>query len=206
MPEQNTPLASKHIVQLDDNGFFQGMVMVDEDPIERGTFQIPPNALDITAPVLSEGQTAYWNFEGESWVYVELNPDPTPAQYLPIALLNIDLDVDRIYSQVVGLRGPEYEMAENEARAFLLNPAMDPIPQSVTDWASIKGWTNEAAAQNIVTQAESWRHLSLNVIRPARLQTKEQLRVAATLTAMKAIESAWAGYVVAWRTALGLAT
>lgn len=205
MPTENeTPLQSKHIVQLDENGFFQGMVMVDEDPLDRGTFQIPPNALDITPPTLQEGQRAYWNFEGESWVYIEANPEPQPAQYLPMAILNIDLDVDRIYAQVVGLRGPEYEMAEDEARLFLADTNITPVPQSVVDWATIKGWTNQEAAQNIVDQAESWRNLSLHVIRPARLQFKEQLRAASTVAAMKAIEATWAANVSAWRTALGI--
>lgn len=201
--ESPAPLQSKHLVQLDEAGFFLGMVMVDEDPMERGTFQIPPNALDINPPLLQEGQRAQWL--GESWIYHEANPEPTPEQYRPLAILNIDLDVDRIYAQVVGLRGPEYEMAEDQARVFLAD-TNQPAPQSVVDWATIKGWTNQQAAENIVAQAEAWRGLSLLTIRPARLQIKEQLRLATTVAEMRALEVTWNTSVVAWRTALGLPT
>ncbi len=199
--ESPAPLQSKHVVQLDENGFFVGMVMVDEDPMERGTFQLPPLAIDISPPVIQDGQRAQWL--GESWIFHDANPDPSPEQYRPLAILNIDLDVDRIYAQVIGLRGPEYEMAEDQARAFLADTNQPP-PQSVTDWASIKGWTPEVAAQNIVTQAEAWRGLSLLTIRPARLQIKEQLRTAETFSEMKTLMAVWATNVSVWRTTLGL--
>lgn len=202
-PLSNTPLAYKHVVQLDANGFYQGMVMVDEDPLERGTFQLPPMAHDITPPTLQEGQIAQWNEQGQSWVYHEANPKPSLDILRKLAILNVDLEVDRIYAQVVGLRGEEYAMAENEARTFLIDPEQEP-PASVADLALIKAIDPVDAATLIVTQADNWRNMSVRVIRPARLQVKESMRAADTTAEIELLEQAWLAKVAEWRTTLGI--
>jgi hypothetical protein len=199
----NFPLQHKHVVQIDDAGVFTGMVMVDEDPLERGTFQMPPNTLEVEPPVLEEGRLARWN--GAGWTYIEV----AHAIEVPLASLRarylsfVDASVDMIYQEVIGMRGPEYEMAEADALEYLRNPGGD-VPESVQDWADIKSWPPEQAAQNLVDQAAAWRHMSVHVMRPARLRAKEALRNASDAATMELQLVTWRALVQTWRVSLGI--
>lgn len=49
---------TKQVSQLDDNGYFIGVTIADESPLEPGVFLLPRNTFDIDAPVIPEGKVA----------------------------------------------------------------------------------------------------------------------------------------------------
>lgn len=200
------PLLSKSVVQLDADCYYQGMTTVDEDPMNRGNFMLPPMAFDITPPVLIEGRVARWNLGAGSWMYYDTaNPLTSDFDtYRSRVILLVDSDVDLIYKQVIGNRAPEYEVAERDALDFAAAEFLGDPPASVVDWADIKGWTPQQAAENIIVMATQWRHLSTAVMRPTRLRTKEQLRQTTTSDEVTVILSVWQATMAAWKQVLGI--
>lgn len=133
---------------------------------------------------------------GDGTVYENLvwsggNPLPTKAE-LDAAMLNISrsdliVKVDSIADEVylVAVSSPakllEYQEAEKEASAFKLDP--ENIGSFVVCWATAKGWTNDAAADDILATSERFRQAML-FIRTERLAAKESIRSSNDLTAM----------------------
>lgn len=68
----------KQVSQLDKDGYFLGLTIADESPLEPGVFLIPGGAIDAPAPVLPEGQRAKWDGQ---WVFEDI-PEPEP-EYEP---------------------------------------------------------------------------------------------------------------------------
>lgn len=129
-----------------------------------------------------------------------------PIDLVPIkaeAIQAIDVDVDKIYADVIGNRGTEYSEAEREALDFKAAGYTGPVPPTVQSWATVKNWTPQAAADDIITQATSWRNAALS-IRANRLKEKEAIRVAASMDEINAAQARWTGYRTAIRTALGI--
>lgn len=120
----------------------------------------------------------------------------TPAQ----ALRQIDADVDAIYAAAIGNRGPEYEAAEADARAYQLAGFTGAVPASVASWVAASGMTPEAAALDILAQGTAWRQAA-QAIRAQRLQAKAGVRSGAIAPTL----AAWAGFVAQMRAALGVA-
>jgi hypothetical protein len=73
---------TKQVSQLDADGYFAGMTLADESPLEPGVFLLPGGAVDSPAPAPVEGMRAKWN--GEAWAYepvpAEPEPEPEPKQ------------------------------------------------------------------------------------------------------------------------------
>ena len=66
----------------------------------------------------------------------------------------------------------EYKIAEAEALAFQdAGYPSDAVPQSVQDWATVKGWSAQQAAVDIIVTAGLWNGVLL-LIRRLRLQGK----------------------------------
>ena len=63
---------TKEVSQLDNNGYFIGVTMADESPLEEGVFLIPAGAVDSSPPSIPEGKLARWNGE---WVLEDI-PQP----------------------------------------------------------------------------------------------------------------------------------
>lgn len=139
--------------------------------------------------------------------YVE--GDVLPAHLVPPALplaraslvIKIDRDADAIIGAVIGGRGLEYERAEREAQAFVDGGYAGTAGAMVTGWATAKGWTSNAAADDILNAAAAWRGAQA-ALRAARLLRKEQARVAVDLAACATIEAAWNAFATALRAQL----
>ena len=72
----------KYVVQLDDNGYFIGMSVADESPLEPGIYHMPRGAVDADVPKIPDGHLAKW--EGE-WIFEpipvsELGPEVAPVK------------------------------------------------------------------------------------------------------------------------------
>jgi hypothetical protein len=65
----------KKVVQLNDEGYFIGITNVEESPLEPGVFLIPAGALEISEPIIPEGQKAKWNGK---WVFEDIPQPPAP--------------------------------------------------------------------------------------------------------------------------------
>lgn len=60
---------NKTVSQLDDNGFFVGISLANESPLEPGIFHIPKNCVDLLPPDLQAWQKA--RYVAGSWVIEE---------------------------------------------------------------------------------------------------------------------------------------
>ena len=71
----------KQVSQLDQNGYFVGVVSADSSPLEPGVFLIPGGCIDEPAPTIPEGQRAKWNGQ---WVFEDIpQPEPEPEPEPP---------------------------------------------------------------------------------------------------------------------------
>ena len=59
----------KNVVQLDEDGYYVGLVNADESPLEAGVYLIPANAIDVDAPSVPEGKRAKWD---NGWTYEDI--------------------------------------------------------------------------------------------------------------------------------------
>jgi len=138
-----------------------------------------------------------------------LVPVPAPSLAAQLATASaalvkqIDADTDALYAAVIGNRAAEYTVAEAEATAFAGGEYQGTVPASVASWATAKGWTAQAAADDIIATATAWRTAQA-AIRAARLLRKEQARTAADLAALATTRAQWAGFVAAVRAQLGV--
>lgn len=66
----------KTVSQLDAEGFFVGVTVADESPLEPGTFLTPGGCVDAPPPDIPEGQRAKWD---GAWVFEDIpQPEPEP--------------------------------------------------------------------------------------------------------------------------------
>jgi hypothetical protein len=74
-------MTTKQVSQLDARGYFVGVTVADESPLEPCVFLLPAGAVDAPAPIVPEGKQAKW--EG-AWVLEEIpQPDPEPEPTPP---------------------------------------------------------------------------------------------------------------------------
>lgn len=155
------------------------------------------------APAAVEPGRHRWT--GSAW---ELVP-PTPATPAEIAsaksafIVQVDTDVDALIRAVIGERASEYERAEKEAAAFAAGGYIGTAPGSVSAWAVAKGWTSQAAADDIIATATAWRTAQA-AIRANRLLRKEGARNAVDAAALATVKAQWAGFLTVIRGQLGL--
>lgn len=65
----------KQVCQLDKDGYFVGVTVADESPLEQGVYLIPAGAVDAEVPNIPDGYKALWQ---NGWVY-----EPTPVEPEP---------------------------------------------------------------------------------------------------------------------------
>jgi hypothetical protein len=75
-------MTTKQVSQLDADGYFVGVTVADESPLEPGVFLLPAGAVDAPAPVISEGKRAKWD---GAWVFEDIpqsepEPEPEPVE------------------------------------------------------------------------------------------------------------------------------
>lgn len=129
----------------------------------------------------------------QTWEVRNLNGaqiEQAKAARINYLINKIDRDVDYLYSMVVGNRETEYLLAESEARAFAAALYQGPVPTTVQDWASIKNWTPQQAADDVLFTANLWRNLQLS-IRNNRLTYKNDLQSATSPEEIDSLDSAW---------------
>lgn len=91
----------KNVVQLDDDGYFVGLVVADESPLEAGVFLIPAGCLDIEKPLVPDGQKAKWVGH---WVFEDIpQPDPEPEPFVPTYKENRLLEYPPIANYLDGI-------------------------------------------------------------------------------------------------------
>lgn len=133
--------------------------------------------------------------------YVEASCDLTEMKSATLKV--IDGDVDDIYANVIGNRGTEYAEAEREALDFKAANYAGQVPPTVQSWASVKNWTPQVAADDIITQATAWRNAALS-IRANRLKEKETVRIGTTIDEVSAAQARWVKFRDAIRISLGI--
>ena len=84
--------AQKQVCQLDEFGFFIGVTVADESPLEPGVFLMPFGTVDSEPPTIDSSERAYWD---AGWV-IEKIPAPivTPE---PDAVLSYDAARHKLY-------------------------------------------------------------------------------------------------------------
>lgn len=198
----------KIVSQLDAEGYFVGPVRAHRSPLQMDAFLIPRGAIEVGPPDVPPNQRARW-IEGEpgSWAFEPLPAPPSLPPYVPPtpealqadALLQIDRDVDGIYADVIGHRATEYEAAERDALAYQAAGFTGDVPPSVASWVDASGMDAEAAALDILSEADAWR-TAAQQIRAQRLLAKAGVRAGEVSESM----AAWGGFVQQMRLALGV--
>lgn len=198
--------AGEHLYTTDDSGVSERYTQTP--PPETAQREVA-RYLDDAWVVLADwrGVDLYDKVSGEVQRLVEVGPLPdhlTTARYTPgyvydaetaqwrqpgtaewlahmqsAALKAIDSAADLARLAVTGdpLRVVEYQRAVEEAEHFIATGEALP---AVTSWAAAKGWTNQQAAESILTEAQLWNQ-ALYALRDIRLQAKEAVRVAITV-------------------------
>lgn len=119
-------------------------------------------------------------------------------------LTKIDADVDLIYGAVLGNRGPEYDLAEQDATAYKNAGYTGSVPASVASWvAANAGKTAQWAADDILATAAAWRAAQAQ-IRATRLVSKAAARATADVAGLVPVLTQWAIFVAAARAQLGV--
>ncbi len=117
--------------------------------------------------------------------------------------VKVEADVNAIIYAVVGEKGREYSDAFADALAFETAGFTGTPPESVAEWAAIKGQTDEWAAKNVLATGRKWMDAQ-KLIRRTRLQRKEDALQAVDFTALEAVKVQWDGFVAALRVQLGI--
>lgn len=125
-------------------------------------------------------------------------PDAQAKQLARVIAL-IDTEVDQVYAKVIGNRGPEYTMAEEQAKTWALGGHVGTTPDYVRVWAEATGMTDTEAAADILQQAAVWRSAAL-AIREHRLKAKELIRAGNLNGGLQY----WRTFMEGLRTQLGL--
>jgi hypothetical protein len=99
----------------------------------------------------------------------------------------IDIVADAQRARIAGdpVKVFEYQAAEEGARAFAATGFAGDAPSVVASWAAARGWTNQAAAENILAEAAQFRG-ALEYIRATRLAGKYAVMGAVTDEAAEA--------------------
>lgn len=64
----------KQVCQLDVDGYFIGMTVADDSPLEPGVYLLPGHSVEAPMPTVLEGKRAKWIGE---WFYEDI-PQPSP--------------------------------------------------------------------------------------------------------------------------------
>ena len=64
-------MKTKTVCQLNDAGYFVGVVTADESPLEPGVFLIPAGCIEVPPPAGDAGDVHRWDAEAEEWAKVD---------------------------------------------------------------------------------------------------------------------------------------
>lgn len=148
----------------------------------------------VIAPNYATYENGIWKIK---YVVTPLASEVVAANLSNLAmekLAAIDSETDQLYSAVIGNKQSEYEAAEKQAYTYVDSGYEGTPGELVQCWADIKGWTAEAAADDIVLVAQAWRAAQLD-IRVARLTAKETIRQATTSAAILEAYGKWTTFL-----------
>lgn len=175
-----------------------------------GWFEVqktPKPVIDELAAYIVEGEpTLQGKSYHEVWTAVAFAPEvylQNLATRKQATIQRIDADVDRVYAEVLGGRAIEYQRAEREALEYQAAGFTGDAPPFVASWASAAAISLQAAAENILAQANAWNEAA-SAIRASRLAAKQQVLASANAAAVSAVLSEWETTIAGIRTSLGL--
>lgn len=145
---------------------------------------------------------------GSDEFYSTTQPVPTPVTLVDIAAklcVQIDRDSDAARLRIAGdpLRAIEYQLAEQEAAAYRAAGYSGAVGGAVQSWADAKGWTAQAAADDILVVAAAWNQ-ALYALRDIRLKGKEAVKAATDESAATTAADAAISQIQAVLTGMGL--
>jgi len=74
-------MKTKQVCQLDKDGYFVGLTVADESPLEPNVFLFPAGSVDAEPPLLTENTRAKWVGQ---WIVEEIPPPPPPPEPNPL--------------------------------------------------------------------------------------------------------------------------
>ena len=120
------------------------------------------------------------------------------------SVLQINRDDNKIYADVIGNKTTEYLDAAADAKAYkLAGYPSEPVPSSIKSWADAKIWTNQQAADDIISQEIAWKTAAA-AIRQYRLKAKEDVKRATTMAGITTAMAIWSAFVTSIRSQLGV--
>lgn len=157
----------------------------------------------IWVTVSTEGVAVGWSY-GDGVFVPPTEPLPPPlADHQKAARSRIDADVDGVFRDVVGNRTTEYQLANEDATAFKQAGYVGTVPASVQCWATVKGWTAQQAADDILSTAANWLSAQQSM-RANRLARKQDVTTATTNAQVDEVLSTWSTYIAGMRSLLGV--
>lgn len=93
----------------------------------------------------------------------------------------VELLADKCRLSIAGdpIKLKEYDIAKSQAESFKSALYLGTVPEYVANWATIKKWTPQQAADDILIAADKWSKV-LTMVRINRLAAKENIRIAST--------------------------
>lgn len=171
---------------------------------------IPADAVEIPAEVhaqllTDQSQGAIIQPDDNGYPVAVFPPPPSLDQIKADLCARIDRKADAARLKIAGdpLRVIEYQKAEEEAAAYKAAGYTGTVPPMVLSWAEAKGWTAQAAADDILTVSAGWRQ-ALYALRDIRLKGKEAIRAGADEAAANAAADAASGQIQAVLAAVGV--
>jgi hypothetical protein len=147
--------------------------------VAAAQFPVAASLLWVDCPA---GVTTAWRYEGGEFI-------APAAPTLEQDLAAIDLAAESVRVRYVphALVVAEYEQAERDAAAFKAGGYSGQAPAAVATWAAAKGWTSQAAADDILLAAAQLRGILMQ-IRSVRLAGKEARRAGTKTSAQVVAE------------------
>lgn len=144
---------------------------------------------------------------GDSIVNGAVVLKPAAAPDIAAAIAATYRDVDAVYVDAIGQRGPEYLDAEVDARAFVAANYVGTPTDYVRGFAAHNPTrqiqTNRWAADNIIARADAFLGAKLSM-RNTRFAHQAEMRAASTAADLATAVAAWNGYITALRAQLGV--
>jgi len=140
---------------------------------------------------------------GQTPVRVVLNNTSPLPDLKAMYTAKTDADTDAIYASVIGERGVEYTIAEDEARAFQAGNYAGAVPPMIATYCAGSGMTPQDATDYTLQLADAWRTAML-AIRQQRTATKTAITAATTQDELSTAMTYWDAFVAAMRSQLGV--